>query len=520
MGRPRKTPPPLGPIWAADVVAFIETVCFVPEGRHVGRPLKLQPWQKDLLRLIYDNPAGPTRRAILSLGRKNGKSSLAACLLLAHLCGPPARNKPNSQLFSAAQSRDQAALVFSLASKMVRMNPVLAQAVQIQETAKSLACAELGTRYRALSSETNTAFGLSPAFIIHDELGRVRGPRSELYDALETAVGAQEDPLSIIISTQAPTDGDLLSNLIDDALKGDDPRTVIKLFTAPLDLDPFSEEAIRAANPAFGTFLNAREVLAMAEDARRMPARENEFKNLILNQRVEIWSPYLTRNIWERCAGQPLDLSNKTVLCGLDLSATNDLTALAMVHCDPRDGVWHVRMHFWLPKERLIERAARDNIPHDLWQQQGWLEVTDGPVVDYDYVGRRLKEIFATCEVRKVGFDRWNMQYFKPALLRAGFSQMWIDRTMVEFGQGLRDMSPAMRATEELALNGKIRHGNNPLLNWNLSNCVVELDAAGNRKLNKAKSRGRIDGVIALLMAVGVAPTAWSQPFDARALIG
>src|SRR5580700_7304731 len=106
MARPRKQPPPSGPVTAADVIAFIETVCFVPEGKFVGQPLRLQPWQRDILRAIYDNPAG-TRRAIISLGRKNAKTTLAACLLLAHLCGPPARNRPNSELYSAAQSRDQ-----------------------------------------------------------------------------------------------------------------------------------------------------------------------------------------------------------------------------------------------------------------------------------------------------------------------------------------------------------------------------------------------------------------------------
>ena len=257
MAQRHKQPPPSHACAAADVIAFIETVCFVPEGKLVGQPLKLQEWQKDILRAIYDNPHG-TRRAIVSMGRKNAKTTLAACLLLAHLCGPPARNRPNSELYSAAQSRDQAAIIFSLASKMVRLNPILARAVRIQETAKTLVCPDLGTRYRALSAEATTAFGLSPSLIIHDELGRVRGPQSPLYEALETAVGAQEAPLSLIISTQAATDGDLMSILIDDALSGHDPTTVVRLYTAPPELDPFSEEAIRAANPAVSRHLGAR----------------------------------------------------------------------------------------------------------------------------------------------------------------------------------------------------------------------------------------------------------------------
>jgi phage terminase large subunit-like protein len=149
-------------VTAVDVIAFIETVCFLPEGKDVGQKLKLFDWQKDLLRLIYDNPHG-TRRAIISVGRKNAKTCLAACLLLNHLCGPSAKSRPNSQLYSAAQSRDQAAIIFSLAAKMVRLNPALVRIVHVMETAKTLICSELGTRYRALSAEASTAYGLSPS---------------------------------------------------------------------------------------------------------------------------------------------------------------------------------------------------------------------------------------------------------------------------------------------------------------------------------------------------------------------
>jgi hypothetical protein len=211
-------------VTAADVIEFIETMLFIPEGPHVGKKFKLHEWQKDLIRPIYNNPHG-TRRAIISMGRKNAKTTLCACLLLAHLCGPPARNKPKSQLYSAAQSRDQAAIVFSLAVKMVRLNPDLARIVKIRESSKELTCPQLGTRYRALSAEATTAYGLNPSLTIFDELGQNRGPRSALFESLETATGSQENPLTIIISTQAPNDNDLLSVLIDDAQVGHDPNS-------------------------------------------------------------------------------------------------------------------------------------------------------------------------------------------------------------------------------------------------------------------------------------------------------
>src|SRR5262245_23085920 len=502
-------------VTAADIIAFIEQVCFVPEGRFVGKKLELFEWQKAEICRIYDNPHG-TRRAILSMGRKNAKTTLAACLLLAHLCGPSARNKPNSQLYSAAQSRDQAAIIFSLAAKMVRMNPELLQAVTIQETAKSLICPELGTRYRALSADATTAYGLSPTLIIHDELGQVRGPRSPLYEALETATGAQESPLSIIISTQAPSDVDLLSVLIDDAQAGHDPHTVVKLYTAPTELDPFDEETIRLANPAFGTFLNAREVLAMAQDAKRMPAREAEYRNLILNQRVEVSSPFISPAVWTACSGPVGPLDDVPVYGGLDLSAVSDLTALVLIGW--RGGKWHVQPTFWLPSEGLAEKAVAERVPYDLWHAQGHLQLTPGKTVSYEFVAHYLRQMFQRYNVQKLAFDRWNFRHLLPWLLRAGFSEQLVQERFVEFGQGVASMSPALRDLEQVLLEGNLAHGGHPVLSMCVSHTVIALDDAGSRKPSKRKSTAKIDGLVALTMAIGVAPLQ-VKPIDIEALI-
>jgi phage terminase large subunit-like protein len=284
-------------------IAWVEAYCRIPEGKFVGQPVRLSAFQKTVIKGIYDSP---TRRAIISFGRKNAKTTLSAFLLLLHLCGPEAR--PNSQLYSAAQSRDQAAILYSLAAKVVRMSPDLSAVVEPKESAKLLVCGDLGTVYKALSADASTAYGLSPVFTVHDELGQVKGPRSELYEALETASAAQEAPLSIVISTQAPTDADLLSLLIDDALSGADPTQKCYLYTAPLDLDPFSEEAIEAANPAYREFMNRDEVMKMAQDAKRLPSREPAFRNLVLNQRVEARSPFVARAIWQENGAAPQDI--------------------------------------------------------------------------------------------------------------------------------------------------------------------------------------------------------------------
>lgn len=501
---------------ANRAINWIEGYCRVPEGKLVGQPVRLRAWQKKELRRIYDNPAG-TRRAILSFGRKNGKTALSAFLLLLHLCGPEA--KPNSQLYSTAQSRDQAAIIFALAAKIVRMSPDLAGVVAIRDNAKQLFCPELGTLYRALSAEAKTAFGLSPALVIHDELGQVRGPRSPLYEAMETATGAQQDALSIIISTQAPTDADLLSILIDDGLAAHDPRVVVALYTAPLTIkDPFSRQAIKAANPAFGDFLNAAEVLAMAADARRMPARQAEFENLILNRRVEASSAFVSRSLWLTCNAPPVAIDTVPVYGGLDLSAVGDLTALVLV--GRVDEVWQVHPTFWLPEEGLALKARKDRVPYDLWHQQRHLLAAPGSSIDYEYVAEFLRGVFDELDIRKIAFDRWGFRHLQPWLLKAGFTEGQIEEHFTEFGQGYQSMSPALRALEAEILNGRLAHGGHPVLTMCAANAVVATDPAGNRKFEKQKSSGRIDGMVALAMAIDTATSDMSANVNIRALIG
>jgi len=483
------------------IIDWIQIHCRIPEGKDVGKRVVLREWQRADIRKIYDNPHG-TRRAILSYGRKNSKTATSAFLLLAHLCGTEAR--PNSQLYSAAQSRDQAALLFNLAAKMVRMSPELQEFVGIRDTAKQLYCQELGTLYRALSAEASTAYGLSPVFIVHDELGQVRGPRSELYEALETATAAQEHPLSLIISTQAPQDSDLLSVLIDDAKAGHDPRVVISLYEASVDLDPFCESTIKLANPAFGDFQNPEEVLAMAQDAKRMPAREAEYRNLVLNQRIEASDPFVAPSVWDANAAPPRDdWDGYPVYAGLDLSDAKDLTALVLACVI--DGELHVRPTFWLPHEGLAERSRKDSVPYNQWVRDGLIEATPGKSVQYEFVASRVVDLFESMDLRKVAFDRWNFRHFRPWLLKAGLSEEFVEERFDEFGQGFRSMSPALRELEALLLDGRVRHGANPVLTMCATNAVVTMDPAGNRKLDKKRATGRIDGMVALTMAASLA---------------
>lgn len=494
-------------------IEWIETHCVIPEGKFVGQSVKLRPWQRKMIRGIYGKD---TRRAIITMGRKNAKTGMAAFLLLLHLCGP--EYKVNSELYSAAMSREQAAKLFDMARKMVLMSSTLRDFVQIRDTAKELLCPELGTKYKALSAEASTAYGLSPVFVVHDELGQVKGPRSALYEALETAVGAQESPLSVIISTQAPTGADLLSVLIDDAKTQKDPRVRLFVYEADPDADPFRRSTIRQANPAFGDFLNADEVMAMAEDARRMPSKEADYRNLVLNQRVESSNPFVTPSVWNDNAGEPLvDWVGHPVFAGLDLSEVNDLTALVLV-C-PIDGVLHVRPRFWLPADGLRERSLQDRVPYDVWADQGFLNTTPGNSIQYEHVAEYIVGLFDEYDLRKIAFDRWNMKHLIPWMNKAGLEEDFIEEHFEDFGQGYKSMSPALRSLEGMLLEKQVRHGGHPVLTMCAANSVVQRDPAGNRKLDKLRSRGRIDGMVSLAMAASLAAADLGKPKETKPFV-
>jgi len=465
--------------------------------------VKLRPWQRQIIRKIYDNPNG-TRTAIISFAKKNAKTTLASFFLLLHLCGPEAF--PNTQLPSTAQSKEQAAVLFKLAAKIVRMSPTLNPVLIIRDTIKEIFCPELGTLYKALSAEASTAHGQSPIFAVHDELGQVKGPVSELFNAIENAMGAHDNPMSIIISTQAPTDSDLLSILIDDAKTGRDPRVVLSLYMADESLDPFSDEAIKQANPAFGDFLNAKEVRAQAQNARALPSQESLYRNYTLNQRVAVNSPFISKKIWDICCGEVANsFDGLDVFAGLDLSETSDLTALVLLA--NVGSVWNVKPTFWLPEYGLVEKSRRDRVPYDMWAKQGFLTTTPGKSVEYEFVAAHLFDLHEQLTIKKIAFDRWNFRHLKPWLQRAGFRDEEIEGDTAifeEFGQGFQSMSPALRSLESLLLNEQIVHDGHPILTMCAANATVQSDPAGNRKLSKYKSHGRIDGMVALAMAAGV----------------
>ncbi|NOG24875.1 terminase large subunit [Xanthomonas perforans] len=481
---------------ASRVIAFIEKYCLTPDGAQVGQPMNLAKFQKDFIRDVYDNPAD-TRRAYLSIGRKNGKTGLIAALLLAHLVGPEA--KQNAQIVSGAMSRDQAALVFNLASKMVQLSADLSGIVKIIPSGKRLVGLPLNTEFRALAADGRTAHGLSPVLAILDEVGQVRGPQSDFVDAIVTSQGAHANPLLLVISTQAANDADLLSIWLDDAQRSSDPRIVCHLHAAadgcPLD----DEKEWMAANPALGTFRSRDDLAEQMKQAQRMPSMENSARNLLLNQRVSTESPFVSPDVWKSCGSHVLQFDGP-VYGGLDLSARTDLTALILV--GKVDGVWQAQAHFWTPQIGLADRAHRDRAPYDVWSRQGFMRTTPGASVDYAHVAADIGEIVSDLDLRVIAFDRWRIDVMKKELDTLG-----IDLPLQPFGQGFKDMGPAIDALEAELLNARIAHGNHPVLAMCAANAIVIKDPVGSRKFDKARTTGRIDGLVALAMAIGVAAT-------------
>ena len=482
---------------AEKIIAFIERYCVTPEGADVGKPLCLAEFQRQFIRDVYDNPVG-TRRAILSVARKNGKSGLIAGLLLAHLVGPEA--KQNSQLVSGAMSRDQAALVFNLAAKMVQLSPALSKIVRIVPSGKRLLGLNLNTEFRALAADGKTAHGLSPVLGILDEIGQIRGPQSDFVDAITTSQGAHSAPLLIAISTQAANDADLLSQWIDDALRSNDPKIVCRLYAAAAGCDLMDEDAWRAANPALGIFRSETDLREQMQQAERMPSMSNTARNLLLNQRVSLDSPFISPDVWMACDTVP-DPFEGLVYAGLDLSARTDLTALVLI--GKVDGVWQVRPYFWTPEQGLFDRAQKDRAPYDMWVRQGYIRTTPGATVDLEAVALDMAEILSDCEVAAIAYDRWRIDVLKKELERLG-----LELPLVPHGQGFRDMAPALDALEAELLNGRVAHGGHPVLTLCAANAVAVKDPSGNRKLDKSRRTGRIDGLQALAMAFGAAQVA------------
>ena len=485
-------------------IRWVEEFCRIPEGKDVGKPFRYQPFQKKWMRGIYD---GEVSEAILSTAKKNGKTTFVSSLIQLHLAGPEARQ--NSQLISAAQSREQASLTFLAANKSIELGP-LSDVVRVRESTKHMFCPQIGTTYKAISAEASTAHGLSPIFVVHDELGQVKGPTSDLYTALESARGTYDNSVSIVISTQAPYDGDLLSLLIDSARDFPSPSVFLSVYEAPKTDNPFAESTFKKASPAYGKFLSPGQMRKMAEKARRIPSLEPGFRNLNLNQRVSAKAKtWLSSELWTSAlADMNLDdFEGEECWGGLDLAISSDLSSLVLVFPDP-DGSFAVFSFFWLPEGQLARRQEEDGVPYSNWHRDGYLECPLGKVMNWEAAANVLGQVCSKFNMKGIAYDRAKMEYLRPEMDKLG---AFIP--MVEHPQGFYKsketglwMPTSISNTEELLLEEKLWVAVNPVMNWCVSNTVTvssQIEPA-DRKFEKVKTKGKIDGSVALVMAIGL----------------
>jgi len=524
------------PTRAQAVIDFIETLS-CPDGAHAGELIVLRPWQKDFIRSVYEpvdeNGLRRIREALLSIPRKNGKTALVAGITLAHLCGPEAVR--NGQLYSLSIDREQAGILFKYASAMVYADDELSQRLNVIESRKHIVDPVSGSVYVVLSGEKKGKMGKSTSLVLFDELAEFGRDRT-LYDAMMTSRGAHAEPLAFTFSTQAADDKALLSELIDYGLKGEDPTVVCCVYAAPKEADPWEEKTWFDCNPALGDFCSLKTMREDAFKAQRMPSAEASFRNLHLNQRIDAAAHFITPDIWKANGGEP-DMStfeDRPVTGALDLSAKNDLTALIYT-AEAADNIWDVLSFFWTPADNLREREDRDKVPYCLWRDQGFLNAVQGKTIDYRYVARAIAEHMTWMNIVGIKFDRWRIADLQRALAEEGVDA-WIEGVdwspppknhtgswppmpdglrLIPHGQGFKDMTPAVEIVEDVLVESRMRHGMHPVLTMCAMNARVQADPAGCRKFDKLKSTGRIDGLVALAMALNGATGA--KPEEAKA---
>jgi phage terminase large subunit-like protein len=451
------------------------------------------------------------RRAILSIARKNGKTALIAALVLVHLVGPEAET--NGEIFSAANDREQAAQVFKVARQIVEADSELGEIIRVVPSTKTLVCYANGSFYRAISAEAGTKHGLNPTFVIFDELAQAKS--RDLYDVLDTSMGARSEPLFVVISTQSNDPEHILSKLIDDGKDAKDPTIVCHLFEVPEETkDIFDPRVWKKANPALGDFRSLADLKAIADKAKRMPAEEPKFRNLYLNQRVAPIASLISRPEWTSCAGEVQFAPRDEVFLALDMSAIVDLTALVM---GSAGDTTKVKPFIWKPEELLREHSDRDfgsgNDRYVQWEKAGHLLKSPGRSIDPGVVALKIAELVNTYTVLGLAYDRWRIADLLREFDRIGLAA-WEDKggdskpgsglRLIPWGQGFKDMAPAIDALELDVIDRHLVHPSNPVLTWAMANAVATMDPAGNRKLDKEKARFRIDPAVALTMMCGL----------------
>lgn len=487
---------------ADRAVFFIESLKHT-KGAFYNQPFKLFDWQdriiRDLFGIVKEDGTRQFKQCITFIPKKAGKSELAAAIALYLLC---ADHEQRAEIYGAAADRQMASLVFNVAADMIRLSPALKKRCKILDSRKRIVFLPTNSFYQVLSSDADRAHGVSAHGVIVDEIHVQKNP--DLYNVLTKGSGdARKQPLQFIISTAGDnihSIGYELFQKAKDILDGHktDPTIYPVVYAAEPDDDWTAPATWRKANPSMGVTFQESAIREACESAKQNPSEENVFKTLRLN----IWTKQAVRWMpmekWDKCAA-PVDaeiLHGRPCYAGIDLSSTQDLTALVLVF-PPMipDEPYYILPFAWVPEETIDQRSRRDHVNYDLWRKQGFILATEGNVVDYEAIEAKIMELREHYDIREIAYDRWNAQMLIQHLADEGM-------TVVPFGQGFKDMSAPTKELYKLTLEQKLAHGGHPVLRWCMDNCVVQTDPAGNIKISKAKVTEKVDLAVALVMAL------------------
>lgn len=508
---------------ADRAVKFIENLCHT-KGKWAGKRFWLLPWQEQLIRDIFGivKPDGyrQFRTAFVEICKKVGKSELAAAVALYLLY---ADNEPSAEVYGAAADRQQASIVFDVARQMVEMSPALLKRSKLMTATKRIVNYGNSGYYQVLSAEVGGKHGFSVSGLVFDEIHTQ--PNRQLYDVLtKGSSDARQNPLHFIITT-AGTDRHSIAYELHtkavDILEGRrvDPTFYPVVYGLKDDEDWEDEANWYKVNPSLGYTVDIERLRDAYREAKQNPADEVTFKWLRLNMWVSSTVAWIPDAIFMK-GNEEIDLAaleGRDCYGGLDLSSTGDITALVLMF-PPRDEdeKYILLPFFWVPEETIPQRVKAASVPYDIWERQGYLLSTEGNVIHYDFIEKFINDLAEKYHICEIAVDRWNATQMIQNLEGDGF-------TMVPFGQGFASMSGPTKDFYRLLMEGQIIHGGHPVLRWMAGNVVVDTDPAGNIKVTKAKSKEKIDGIVAAIMALDRCIRNQTEPqgsvYDERGLL-
>ena len=487
---------------ADRAVTFIENLCHT-KGKWAGTPFWLLPWQEQLIREIFGivKPDGNRqfRTAFVEICKKVGKSELAAAVALYLLY---ADNEPSAEVYGAAADRQQASIVFDVAKQMVEMSPALMKRSKLMGATKRIVNYSNAGYYHVLSAEVGGKHGFSVSGLVFDEIHTQ--PNRQLYDVLtKGSSDARQNPLHFIITTAGNDRHSIAYELHTkavDILEGRrvDPTFYPVVYGLKDDEDWEDEANWYKVNPSLGYTVDIERLRDAYREAKQNPADEITFKWLRCNMWVSSTVAWIPDAIYMR-GNEPIDmdaLAGRDCYAGLDLSSTGDITALVLIF-PPRDEEekYVLLPYFWIPEETIPRRVKANSVPYDIWEKQGYIMSTEGNVIHYDFIEKFIMDLSEKYHILEIAVDRWNATQMIQNLEGEGF-------TIVPFGQGFSSMSAPTKEFYRLLMEGRIIHGGNPVLRWMAGNVVIDTDPAGNIKVTKAKSKEKIDGIVAAIMAL------------------